>query len=88
MTSSGLTAADFTSDQISAARLDDMDRRILFAIFDSGLYDNPLPATPSTEVSTPQHQQVATDVAEAGTVLLKNDQHVLPLSSRPTGRSR
>jgi beta-glucosidase len=66
VTSSGLTAADFTS----------------FAIFDSGLYDNPLPATPLTEVSTPQHQQVATDVAEAGTVLLKNDQHVLPLSTR------
>ncbi len=80
--SGGLTAADFTSGAISASRLTDIDRRILFAIFDSGLYDNPLPATPSTEVSTPQHQQVATDVAEAGTVLLKNDQHVLPLSSR------
>ncbi len=78
----GLTAADFTSGAISASRLTDIDRRILFAIFDSGLYDNPLPGTPSTEVSTPQHQQVATDVAEAGTVLLKNDQHVLPLSSR------
>ena len=80
--SGGLTAADFTSGAISSSRLTDIDRRILFAIFDSGLYDNPLPATPSTEVSMPQHQQVATDVAEAGTVLLKNDQHVLPLSSR------
>jgi len=80
MTSSGLTAADFTSGQISAARLDDMDRRILFAIFDSGLFDNPLPA-PSTEVSTPQHQQVATQIAEAGTVLLKNDNGILPLSN-------
>ncbi|HUJ34438.1 MAG TPA: glycoside hydrolase family 3 C-terminal domain-containing protein [Solirubrobacteraceae bacterium] len=78
----GLTAADFTSGQISAARLDDMDRRILFAIFDSGLFDDPLPATASTEVSTAQHQQVATDVAEAGTVLLKNDRHALPLSNR------
>ena len=53
-----------------------MARRILFAMFDSGVFDNPLPATPSTEVSTPQHQQVATQVAEAGTVLLKNDQQV------------
>jgi beta-glucosidase len=79
----GLTAADFApGGPISAARLTDIDRRILFAIFDSGLYDNPLPATPSTEVSTPQHQQVATDVAEAGMVLLKNDRHVLPLSNR------
>jgi len=78
----GLTAADFTSGQISATRLDDIDRRILFAIFDAGVFDNPLPATPSTEVSTPAHQQVATAVAEAGTVLLKNDRHVLPLSKR------
>ncbi len=78
----GLTAADFTSGQISATRLDDINRRILFAIFDSGLFDNPLPATPSTEVSTPQHQQVATQVAEAGMVLLKNNDNVLPLSRR------
>ncbi|MBV9607459.1 MAG: glycoside hydrolase family 3 C-terminal domain-containing protein [Solirubrobacterales bacterium] len=79
---SSLTAADFTSGQISAARLDDMVRRILYAMFDSGVFDNPLPATPATEVSTPQHQLVATQVAEAGTVLLKNDRAALPLSPR------
>jgi beta-glucosidase len=77
---SGLTAADFTSGTIPAARLDDIDQRILYAIFASGVFDHPLPATPSTEVSTPQHQQVATQVAEAGSVLLKNDHQVLPLS--------
>jgi beta-glucosidase len=79
---SGLTAADFTSGQIPAARLDDIDLRILFAIFDSSVFDYPLPATPSTEVSTPAHQQVAAQVAEAGMVLLKNDHHVLPLSGK------
>jgi beta-glucosidase len=76
---SGLTAAMFTSGQIPAARLDDMDRRILFAVFDAGLFDNPLP-TPATQVSTPEHQQVATQTAESGMVLLKNDRHTLPLS--------
>jgi beta-glucosidase len=75
-----LTAADFTSGQISSARLDDAAQRILFAMFDSGVFDDPLPATPATEVSTPQHQQVATQVAEAGTVLLKDDHDALPLS--------
>jgi beta-glucosidase len=78
----GLTAADFTSGKVPGSRLDDAARRILFAMFDSGVFDNPVPATPSTEVSTPQHQQVATDVAEAGTVLLKNDHRVLPLTHR------
>jgi beta-glucosidase len=77
---SDLTAADFTSGKIPASRLDDIDRRILFAIFDSGAFDHPLPATPSAQVSTPRHRQVATQVAEAGMVLLKNDHHVLPLS--------
>jgi beta-glucosidase len=77
---SGLTAADFTSGKIPASRLDDIDRRILFAIFDSGAFDYPLPATPSAGVSTPRHRHVATQVAEAGMVLLKNDHHVLPLS--------
>jgi beta-glucosidase len=68
--------------QIPASRLDDMARRILFAMFDSGVFDNPLPNPPSTDVSTPQHQQVATQVAEAGTVLLKNDHEALPISTR------
>src|SRR5215469_7167978 len=77
----GLTAADFTSGKIPAARLDDIDRRILYAIFASGVFDHPLPAKPATEVSTPQHRQVAARVAEAGTVLLKNDHQVLPLSN-------
>ena len=77
----GLTAAMFTSGQVPATRLDDIDRRILYAIFDAGLFDNPLP-TPATQVSTPQHQQVATQVAESGMVLLKNDRHTLPLSRR------
>jgi beta-glucosidase len=78
--SPGLTAADFTSGKIPAARLDDIDRRILYAIFASGVFDHPLPAKPATEVSTAQHQRVAAAVAEAGTVLLKNDHQVLPLS--------
>jgi beta-glucosidase len=69
---------DFT--QIPASRLDEMARRVLFAMFDSGVFDNPLPTTPATQVSTPQHQQVATHVAEAGTVLLKNDHGALPIS--------
>ncbi len=67
--------------QIPTSRLNDMARRILFAMFDSGAFDNPVGALNTNEVSTPQHRQVATQVAEAGTVLLKNDNGALPLSN-------
>ena len=72
----------FTSGQISAARLDDMVRRILFAMFDSGVYDDPVPATPAPVVSTPEHKALATRISESGMVLLKNDDHALPLGGR------
>jgi beta-glucosidase len=89
---SGLTAADVTSGRIPPSRVDDAVTRVLYAMFDSGLFDHPLP-TPTTQASTAQHRQVATEVAEAGTVLLKNSDHTLPLSrsvrsialSGPTG---
>src|SRR5207342_1289744 len=46
-----LTTADFTSGQISAARQDDAARRILFSMFDSGVFDDPVPpqTNPPTE---------------------------------------
>ena len=72
----------FTSGQITAARLDDMVRRILFAMFDSGVYDDPVPATPAPVVSTPDHKALATRISESGMVLLKNHDHALPLGGR------
>jgi beta-glucosidase len=77
---SGLTAADVTSGRVPPSRVDDAVQRILYAMFDSGVFDHPLPTTPATQASTPQHQQVATQVAEAGSVLLRNNDHTLPLS--------
>jgi beta-glucosidase len=74
----GRTAAMFTSGQVPAARLDDIVRRTLFAMFDSGAFDDPLGA-PAADVSTPEHQALATKVSEDGMVLLENDRHALPL---------
>jgi beta-glucosidase len=75
----GRTAAMFTSGQVPPERLDDIVRRILYGMIDSGVLDNPLPA-PAADVSSPEHRALATRVAEAGMVLLKNTQHALPLS--------
>jgi beta-glucosidase len=77
----GRTAAMFTSGQVPAARLDDIVRRTLFAMFDSGAFDDPLgPA--AANVSTPEHQALATKVSSSGMVLLRNAHHALPLGGR------
>ena len=77
----GRTAAMFTSGQVPAARLDDIVRRTLFAMFDSGAFDDPLgPA--AANVSTPEHQALATKVSSSGMVLLRNEHHALPLGGR------
>ena len=59
--------------------------RILRSMFAVGIFDRTYPtpaAALNTDVSTPADNQVALTAAEQGTVLLKNDRGVLPLSSR------
>lgn len=67
--------------QVPDDRLDDMVRRILTAMFSVGLFDHPNTGTPGAVVSTPDHQALATEIAEAGTVLLKNDAGALPIGA-------
>jgi beta-glucosidase len=71
----------FTSGQVPAARLDDIVRRTLFAMFDSSAFDDPLGPS-SDDVSTPEHRDLATRVSEDGMVLLRNEHRALPLSER------
>ncbi|MFL6632017.1 MAG: glycoside hydrolase family 3 C-terminal domain-containing protein [Massilia sp.] len=69
----------FKDGRIPAARLDDAVRRMLWALFSTGLFDKPVTDTPAAVVGTAAHRALAQQVAEAGTVLLKNDDGVLPL---------
>src|SRR5258708_4307607 len=48
-------------------------------------FNNPPSGSTSATVTTPAHQAVSTAVAEAGTVLLKNDGGTLPLSANGGG---
>jgi beta-glucosidase len=79
----GRTAEDFTSGAIPAERLDEIVRRILFAIFDAGLDRHPLadegrrPAL----ASTPEHVALATRIATDGMVLLRDRDRLLPLDA-------
>lgn len=65
------------SDPAYKARLDDMNRRILTAIYASGL--DKAPATPGGKIDFAANAQVAEEVAKQGIVLLKND-GALPLA--------
>lgn len=65
--------------RIPMARLDDMVRRILFGVIDSGLMDNPVPDS-AQPIDYAAHAEVAQRVAEEGIVLLKNQGDLLPLA--------
>ena len=81
---SALQAA-LTAGQITQAQIDNMVYRILRSMFAIGIFDRTYPtpaAALNTDVSTPADNQVALTASEQGTVLLKNDRGVLPLSPR------
>ncbi|KQW45439.1 MULTISPECIES: beta-glucosidase [unclassified Roseateles] len=62
---------------VPLARIDDMARRILWAMFDKGVVDHPVKTGP---IDYAAHAQVSQAAAEQSLVLLKNDAGVLPLS--------
>ncbi|HEX4199018.1 MAG TPA: glycoside hydrolase family 3 C-terminal domain-containing protein [Caulobacteraceae bacterium] len=63
--------------RLPAARLDEMVGRILWAMFEHGLFDHP--NQPGEAIDREAHLDAAQRAAEAGIVLLKND-GLLPLS--------
>src|SRR6201987_558774 len=66
------------SGEVSQAELDDHVHRILRTIFAKGLFDHPMvKQVPDVEAGMAFAQRVA----EKSIVLLKNDQHVLPLDT-------
>lgn len=68
-----------TQGEVPPARLDDMVRRILRAMFSHGLIDHPAPQTPQP-IDYAAHALVAQRTAEAGMVLLRNQHDLLPLA--------
>ena len=66
------------SEQTWSARLDDMNRRILTAIYGVGLDTNPV--KPGGQIDFAANGQIAQQVAEQGIVLLKNERSLLPLA--------
>jgi beta-glucosidase len=71
--------------QVSAGTLDGMVSRVLTEMFRFNEFNNPPTGSTTSAVTTPAHQAVSTAVAEAGTVLLKDRRHTLPLHAKGDG---
>lgn len=76
--------AAVAAGQVPLSRLNDMVSRILLEEFRFGLFDRKQTGTPASVVTNQQHADVARQVAEQGTVLMKNANSVLPLNTSAT----
>ncbi|MHB8283130.1 MAG: beta-glucosidase family protein [Caulobacteraceae bacterium] len=64
--------------RLPQARIDDMVRRQLRSLFAIGVIDNP--PSPGGAIDYMAHRLIAQRAAEAGLILLKNDNQILPLA--------
>ena len=69
------------SGEITEAMIDEAAFRVVRSHFAVGLFDHPLPPERLPDVSTPENQAVAQRIVEEGSVLLKNEDGILPLDS-------
>jgi beta-glucosidase len=69
--------------KVTPARIDDAVRRILRIKYQMGLFENPYtdPAL-AKEIGSPEHRAVARQCVRESLVLLKNENHILPLSKK------
>jgi beta-glucosidase len=67
--------------EVPISRIDEAVRRILTLKFQLGLFDDPLRgADAATGIGSRESREVSLEAARESITLLKNDQHVLPLS--------
>lgn len=72
--------AAFSDGRVPRDRLDDAARRMLYALFKNGLFDQPLPVQATAVATSAGRRDLALRVAEQSTVLLKNAGGLLPLA--------
>lgn len=67
-----------TAGSVPEARLKDMTRRILRSMFAAGLFEHPQQRSGAIDYAA--HAQLVREVAGQGIVLLRNQDHILPLT--------
>eukprot|EP00494_Astrolonche_serrata_P006126 UN06143 len=67
------------SNQVSQATVDDKITRILYKMYAFGIMDNNPPENHNGDVTSPAHNLIARQLVSDSTVLLKNDNDILPL---------
>ena len=70
------------AEKFTIAALDRMVYYNLVPYFRLGIFDSPSQGKPDADVSTPEHQALAREMAEEGAVLLKNRNRALPLDAK------
>ena len=80
----GQLAAAVAAGQVRSSTITEAVRRILTEMFQFDLFNNPPTGNLSTPASTPADNAFAQNVAQRGTVLLKNTGSILPLSTATT----
>jgi beta-glucosidase len=78
----GALKAAVLNGKVSQQVIDIHIRAILVPMFRQGLFDKPPSGSWSANARSPQHDAFSRLVAEQGTILLKNSQGVLPLSTK------
>jgi beta-glucosidase len=74
-------ASAVSSGQVSKATLDGMVSRILIELFAFGVFDKAPVGSPAQTATSSAHVTTARQIAEEGTVLLKNSGSLLPLTT-------
>jgi beta-glucosidase len=77
----GALASAVSGGSVSAATLNSLVSPVLTQMFAYGLFDEPPTGSPAQGATSSAHVSDAVQLAEEGTVLLKNSGGVLPLSS-------